>query len=79
MKNDLRIDDLPKQSELIPLLEKEAFNKKLQVFLFRDDELKKYHQPASDNIGVALLAKNKDNANYNIANLRRCYLIQLDK
>lgn len=72
------VNDLPKQSEVMFLLEKEAEFKKLKVFTFRDDELKKYHNPISDEVGVLLLAKNEDNAKLNLINLRRCYVVRLD-
>lgn len=78
-ENDLRIDDLPGESIILPLLEIEAQQKNLKVFVFKDEELKKYHTPISDEVGVALLAKNEDNAKNNIANLRRCYTIRIGK
>lgn len=78
-QKQLSINDLPAQSELVYVLEKEAKAKNLQVFIFRDDELKQYHTPATTEIGVALLAKNKDNAIINLQKLKRCYLIRLDK
>ena len=51
-----------KESELIPILEKEAAMKHLQIFIFKGAELDKFYKTRYDNIAVTLLAKNKENA-----------------
>lgn len=73
------IDAILKESELIPLLEKEAHYKGLKVFVFSNEDLKKYFNPVNEIIGMALLARDEDSARFNLRNLRRCYLIQLGK
>lgn len=64
-----------KQSELMPILEKEAANKKLQIYIFSGKELDKFYETKYNNIAVALLAKNKENAEWNLKSLRKCYLM----
>lgn len=73
------IDSILKESDLIPLLEKEAELKGLKVFIFSNEELKLYFSPVNEIIGMALLARDEDSARFNLRNLRRCYLIQLGK
>ncbi|MDA3854660.1 MAG: hypothetical protein PF569_00265 [Candidatus Woesearchaeota archaeon] len=64
-----------KETELLPTLKKEAALKGLEVFIFRGEELDKFYKTRYDNIAVALLAKNKENAEWNLKSLRRCYLM----
>jgi hypothetical protein len=64
---------------ITPILEKEAEIKRLKVFLFRDEELKKYYANANPDVGVILLARDESSAKFNIQNLRRCYLVNLTK
>jgi len=74
------IDSILKESDLIPLLEKEAEMKGLKVFVFNNEQLiEERFKPVNEVIGVALVAKNEDTARFNLRNLRRCYLIQLGK
>lgn len=70
------VEDVLLAEDLLPMLKIEADSKNLKVFVFDNDELKKYFTPKSDTLGVALLAKDKDNALYNFKNLRKCYLIR---
>lgn len=70
-------EDLNKQSELMPVLEGVAELKGLQVFLFKGEELREYYGVHSEKIGVALMAKTKDNAIHNLRRLSKCYLIEL--
>jgi len=51
-----------KESELMPILQKEASNKKLKIFTFRGAELSKYYNTKYDNVAAVLLAKNEENA-----------------
>ena len=64
-----------KSEELLPVLEKEAANKGLDIYTFSGKELAKYYNTKHDNVSVVLLAKNKDNAIWNLKNLRKCYLM----
>jgi hypothetical protein len=65
------------EEDLIPILEMEAKNKDLSVFIFKGKELKEYYPNANEAVGVALLAKTERSAIFNLQNLRRCYLIKL--
>lgn len=76
MKN-VKKEEIPQEEELLPILYEVAKLKDLQVFIFREDNLKKYYPNSEKDIGVALMANNEDNAIYNIKNLRRCYLYKL--
>jgi L-rhamnose mutarotase len=64
-----------KQDELIPTLQKEANRKNLQIFIFSGEELNRYYETKHNNIAIALLAKNKENAEWNLKSLRRCYMM----
>jgi len=74
--NQTEVEDVILAEELLPMLKIEADSKNLKVFVFNNEEIKKYFTPKSDNLGIALLAKDEDNAIYNIKNLRKCYLIR---
>lgn len=74
------VDSILKESDLIPLLEKEAEMKGLKVFIFNNEQLiEERFKPVNEIIGVALVARDEDTARFNLHNLRRCYLIQLGK
>lgn len=74
MNNNVSVNDLLLEEELEQILLIESTRLNLSIFKFIGEELKKYHNPANESIGVMLLAKDNDNARYNLANLRRCYL-----
>ena len=73
------------KNELLPLslinlfLEKEAELKGLKVYIFNNEEITKYYNVADKNIGVALLAKDDNNALFNLKNLRKCYAINVNE
>lgn len=72
------VDEVVLATELLPMLEMEANSKHLNVYVFSAEEVKKYHNLKSEKLGVALLAKDEDNATINLRNLRRCYLIRFE-
>lgn len=73
------------KNELLPLslinlfLEKEAELKGLKVYIFNNEEIAKYYNVADKNIGVALLAKDDNNALFNLKNLRRFYIVNVNE
>jgi hypothetical protein len=78
MENNYELEDgLIKISDILPLLEIEAKSKNLQVFTFTNEDLKQYYTPKNEKIGIVLLAKNKDNALFNLKNLRKCYAVKI--
>lgn len=76
MKDSI-VDNLPSLDDLYPLLDKEAKSKNLQIFIFDKEDLKEFFIPRFNNIAVVTIAKNKDNAIWNIKNYRHSYLIQV--
>lgn len=62
--------------ELLLLLHREALSKGLKVFVFEEEDLKSLFSLKKDNIAVALLAKNEDNAIYNLKNQHKCYVME---
>lgn len=72
-------EDLINWSDLKPLLEMEAVNRKLNIYLFTNDDVRKHYETIDEDISVVLLAKDEDNAWYNLKNFRRCYLININK
>lgn len=68
---------LVKLEDLMPLLQREAINKGLKIFIFENSEIKEFFNSKRDDVGVILLAKNKDNALFNLKNLRKCYLVKI--
>lgn len=71
-----KVEDVVLMEEILPFLQAEAKIKNLNVYIFDNDEVKNYYDLKSETLGVALLAKDEDNARYNLKNLRRCYLIR---
>lgn len=71
------IKNLPSLDELYPLLDKEAKSKGLQIFIFDKEDLKEFFIPRFNNIAVVTIAKNQDNAKWNIKNYKHSYLIQV--
>lgn len=65
------------QDVIMPVLNKEAEIKGLNVYLFKDEELREFYSNANKDVGVALLAKDNSNARWNLQNLRRCYLVKI--
>ena len=68
---------LVKLEDLMPPLQREAINKGLKIFIFENSEIKEFFNSKRDDVGVILLAKNKDNALFNLKNLRKCYLVKI--
>jgi len=68
---------LIKLEDLLPLLTKEAEIKNLKIFIFKNEEIKEFFETKTDQVGVVLLAKNKDNALNNLKNLRKCYAVKI--
>jgi hypothetical protein len=69
-------EEVIKGSEFLPLLKLEAEERNLNVYVFDNEEVKKYYNTKSEDLGIALLAKDEDNAKYNLRTLRKCYLIR---
>lgn len=72
------VDDILLASEFLPLLKRQAEYLKLNVYVFNKEDFKDLFEVKSERLGIALLAKDVDNARYNLKNLRRCYLIRFD-
>lgn len=72
------VEEVALSTELLPWLEELAKAKNLNVYVFDNEETTKYYNTKSDKLGIALLAKDEDNALYNIKNLRKCYLIRFE-
>lgn len=70
-------DELIKLDDIYPILKQEGLNKGLEIFLFTNEEVNKYHKTKNDKFGILLLAKDKDNALINLKNLRRCYAVKI--
>ena len=73
------VEKLLSLSFIKPILEKEAELKNLNVYLFNNEEIIKYYNVLDKNIGVILLAKDDDNALFNLKNLRKCYAINVNE
>lgn len=63
--------------ELMFALNQEAERKNLDIFIFEKEELKSYFPDLNPDEDFALvtLARNRDNAIYNMKNLRKTYII----
>lgn len=68
-KGLIRLDDI------LPLLQMEAESKGLKVFQFSNEEVNTFFNTKRTDFSIVLLAKNKDNALYNLKNLRKCYAV----
>ena len=73
------VEKLLSLSFIKPILEKEAELKNLNVYLFNNEEIIKYYNVSDKNIGVILLAKDDDNALFNLKNLRKCYAVNVNE
>jgi len=73
------VEKLLSLSFIKPILEKEAELKNLNVYLFNNEEIIKYYNVSDKNIGVILLAKDENNALFNLKNLRKCYAINVNE
>ena len=73
------VEKLLSLSFIKPILEKEAELKNLNVYLFNNEEIIKYYNVLDKNIGVILLAKDENNALFNLKNLRKCYAINVNE
>jgi len=77
-EKDYNLDEgLVRLVDIQPLLELEAKAKNLKVFLFTNEILEKLFTPKRKDIGVILLAKDEDNALYNLKSLRKCYIVKI--
>lgn len=65
--------------DILPLLQKEATTKRLNVFVFTNEEVNKFFTTKTKDFGIALLAKDIDSATWNLKNLRRCYLVKINE
>ena len=73
------VEKLLSLSFIKPILEKEAELKNLNVYLFNNEEIIKYYNVSDKNIGVILLAKDENNALFNLKNLRKCYVVNVNE
>ena len=73
------VEKLLSLSFIRPILEKEAELKNLNVYLFNNEEIIKYYNVSDKNIGVILLAKDENNALFNLKNLRKCYAVNVNE
>mgnify|MGYP003606321606 FL=1 len=73
------VEKLLSLSFIKPILEKEAELKNLNVYLFNNEEIIKYYNVSDKNIGVILLAKDENNALFNLKNLRKCYAVNVNE
>ena len=70
-------DGLIKLDDIYPILKQEGISKGLEIFLFTNEEVNKYHKTKNDKVGILLLAKDKDTALWNLKSLRRCYAVKI--
>lgn len=70
------VEDVINGSEILPLLQDEAKSLGLNVYVFSYEDVEEFYKLKSDRLGIALLAKDEDNARHNLMNLRKCYLIK---
>ena len=73
------VEKLLSLSFIKPILEKEAELKNLNVYLFNNEEIIKYYNVSDKNIGVILLAKDENNALFNLKNFRKCYAVNVNE
>ncbi len=74
-----KLENVPLASEILPLLKIEAINKKLNVYVFDKEDFKDLFEVQNEKLGLAILARDEDNAKINLRNLRHCWLIQFDE
>lgn len=71
------IPELTQEEALLFSLVKEAQRLNIGLFIFEKEELKLYHNIDEEkNFAIAVLAKTKDNAIFNLKEQRRCYIIE---
>ena len=70
------MDELLFEDELISLLQDEAKKLGLNIYVFSNEEVAKYFTTKSNKIGVILLARDEDNAIYNLKNRRRSFIVK---
>ena len=70
------IPDLTQEEALLFALVKWAQRLNIGLFIFEKEELKLYHNiDETKDFAIAVLAKDRDNAIFNLKNQRRCYII----
>ena len=67
---------LPTLEEIYPILERQAKQKKLEVFLFEHEDLEKYYTPKMKDLAVLTISSNQEGAIWNLQNRRHSYLIR---
>lgn len=72
------LENVPLASDILPLLKLEAMNKGLNVYVFDKEDFGALFEVKNEKLGLAILARDEDNAKINLRNLRHCWLIQLD-
>lgn len=70
-------EDLIKLDDIYPILKQEGLSKGLEIFLFTNEEVNKYHKTKNDKVNILLLAGDKDAALWNLKNLKRCYAVKI--
>lgn len=70
--------DIYAENDIVPKLEAIAAAKGLEVYMFRDGVLKEYFSNINPDIGIVLMAKNEENARWNLQHLRKCYFVKLE-
>jgi hypothetical protein len=74
--SDLFLEEAPDPDRLLAYLKSEALKNGLEVFIFEKDELKQYYDLKDDSIGVAVVARNKENAIINLKNGTHSYILK---
>jgi hypothetical protein len=62
---------------ILELANKEASGKDLKVFVFKEEELKKYFTVKYKEIAVVTIARNLDSAIWNLKNYKHSYLAKI--
>jgi hypothetical protein len=73
------IKRLPYLDEILPIVNKEAQSKNLDVFIFSEDDLKNDFQFKYKDLAVITVSKNRDNAVWNVRNFKHSYLVKNTK
>lgn len=69
-----QVIELSDAEQLMFALYRKALELNLEIFLFEKEELLKYYNVVKD-IAIVTIAKNKDNAIWNLQNQKRCYVL----
>ena len=66
----------PDYARIMAFVHEKATKAGLKVFICEGDELKQYYDLKDDKLGVAVIAKNKDNAIINLKNQKNSFVLK---